>query len=84
VDERALRRDGGAGDTAGMPGMGESIVILMILSTTGLWIWMLVDCIRFEDERAKVVWILVIVLAGIVGALIYLFARRIPRRRRLI
>jgi hypothetical protein len=67
-----------------MPGMGESIVILLILSMTGLWIWMLVDCIRSEDERAKVVWILVIVLAGIVGALIYLFARRIPRRRSLI
>lgn len=37
--------------------------------------------IRYENERDKVVWILVIVLAGIVGALIYLFARRVPRRR---
>jgi hypothetical protein len=64
-----------------MPGPGESIVILLILSMTGLWVWMLLDCIRYEDERKKVVWILVIVLAGILGALIYLFARRMPRRR---
>lgn len=64
-----------------MPGMGELIVMLLIVSMTGVWIWMLVDCARYESERYKVVWILVIVLAGIVGALIYLFARLIPRRR---
>jgi hypothetical protein len=64
-----------------MPGPGESIVILLIVSMTGLWIWMLLDCIRFESERSKVGWILVLVLTGILGALIYLFARRLPRRR---
>lgn len=64
-----------------MPGSGEFIVIMLILSMTVVWFWMLFDCIRYENERDKVVWILVIVLAGIVGALIYLFARRVPRRR---
>jgi hypothetical protein len=66
-----------------MPGLGELIVILLILSMTGLWVWLLVDCIQHESERHKVMWILIIVLAGILGALIYLFARRIPRRRTL-
>lgn len=66
---------------SGMPGSGEFIVIMLILSMSGIWLWMLLDCIRYENERDKVVWILVIVLAGIVGALIYLFARRVPRRR---
>jgi hypothetical protein len=64
-----------------MPGLGEFIVIMLILSMTVVWVWMLLDCVRNENERDKVVWILVIVLAGILGALIYLFARRIPRRR---
>lgn len=66
-----------------MPGPGEAIVILLILSITGLWVWMLIDCIQHESERDKVMWILIIVLAGILGALIYLFARRVPRRRTL-
>jgi phospholipase D-like protein len=65
----------------GMPGFGEFIVIMLILSMSVVWVWMLLDCIRYENERDKVVWILVIVLAGILGALIYLFARRVPRRR---
>ncbi|HEX8107688.1 MAG TPA: PLD nuclease N-terminal domain-containing protein [Kofleriaceae bacterium] len=56
-------------------------MILLILSMSGVWLWMLLDCIRYENERDKVVWILVIVLAGIIGALIYLLARRVPRRR---
>jgi len=64
-----------------MPGLGEFIVIMLILSMTVVWVWTLLDCIKYEDERNKVVWILIIVLAGILGALIYLFARRIPRRR---
>jgi uncharacterized membrane protein YqjE len=65
----------------GMPGLGEFIVIMLILSLSAVWFWMLFDCIRYENERAKVVWILVIGLAGVLGALIYLFARRVPRRR---
>jgi hypothetical protein len=64
-----------------MPGPGELIVIMLILSMSVVWVWMLLDCIRYENERDKVVWILVIVLAGVLGALIYLFARRVPRRR---
>ena len=56
---------------------------LMVLGvgTTILWIWMLVDCATKEPSEGtdKVVWILVIALAGWIGALIHLFARR-PKR----
>lgn len=50
-----------------------------------LWIWMIIDCAKNEktDGNEKVVWILVIVLAGWIGALIYLFARRPTRKREL-
>jgi asparagine N-glycosylation enzyme membrane subunit Stt3 len=57
-----------------MPGMGELIVMLLILALTGLWIWMLFDCIRHEPEKA--LWLIVIIIGGIIGALVYLFARR--------
>lgn len=39
------------------------------------WILMLVDAAKriFPQENDKVVWILVIVLAGVIGAIIYYF-----------
>ena len=61
-----------------MPGMGELTVILLIFALTGVWIWMLVDCIQHEPN--KVPWLLVIILLGGLGALVYLFARRMRRR----
>ena len=39
------------------------------------WIFMIVDCAKrtFKNESDKVLWILVIVLAGFVGAVVYYF-----------
>ena len=39
------------------------------------WIWMIVDVSKrkFKGESDKVMWILVVVLAGIIGAIIYYF-----------
>ncbi len=50
-------------------------VILLVLGFFAFWIWMLVDCVtkNFKKENDKIVWVLVIVLAGFVGAIIYYF-----------
>jgi len=67
-----------------MPGMGELFLILMILIVlplVGVWVWMLVDCLTHETTE-RLVWTLVILIAGIIGALIYLIVRR-PKRRAL-
>lgn len=47
------------------------------------WIWMLVDCLKYESSvgNEKLVWALVIVLTNWIGALIYFFVRRAERRR---
>lgn len=39
------------------------------------WIWMIVDCAKrdFRKDVEKIVWIIIIVLAGWLGALIYFF-----------
>ncbi len=52
---------------------------------TVLWIWMLVDVLQKEvdEQNTKLIWVLVIVLAGWVGALIYLFVRRPERVKTL-
>lgn len=39
------------------------------------WIWMLVDCIR-RDFKDKALWILIILLGSILGAIIYYFVVR--------
>ena len=42
------------------------------------WIWSLVDVLKrdFKGENDKLVWVLVIVLAGVIGAIIYYFVGR--------
>ena len=54
--------------------MGAFLFIggLLVLLTTIFWIWILVDCIKREFSD-KVLWILLIVLTGFLGAIIYYF-----------
>jgi hypothetical protein len=42
------------------------------------WIWVLVDCARrkFRNNLEKIIWIVVLVFAGIIGALVYLIVIR--------
>ena len=76
-----------SGVSCGVPifGMGMAVIMIpaFLISITGmiLWIWMLIECATKEPAEGndKIVWILVIVLVGWLGALIYLLARR-PKR----
>lgn len=64
---------------------GMVIGILIFL----FWIWMIVDCAlrNFRNNAEKIVWLIVIILFGWIGALIYLFViffgspRGLARRR---
>ncbi len=48
---------------------------------TIFWIWMLVECATNEPSEGndKIVWILIIALTHLLGALLYFFIRR-PQR----
>ncbi len=50
---------------------------------TVLWIWMIIDCATREPSEGndKLIWILIILLTHLLGALIYLLVRR-PQRIR--
>lgn len=67
----------------------SAIVVLMFLvfGLFGfvLWIWTLIDCIHNEPSEGndRLIWVLVILFAQLVGALIYLFVRRPSRIRQL-
>ena len=51
------------------------------LFALAFWVWMIVDCAQYETEGStKIAWLLVILLAGVIGAPLYFFIRRLPRR----
>ena len=61
--------------------LGLLICCSAILGAIVFWVWMIIDCAVNEPggSRDKIVWILVILLAHWVGALVYYFVRR-PQR----
>jgi hypothetical protein len=60
-----------------------ALVLGFLAVAFGFWIWMLVECATREPEtgNTKIVWILVILLANVIGAVIYFVVRR-PQRWR--
>ncbi|HWL90364.1 MAG TPA: PLD nuclease N-terminal domain-containing protein [Actinomycetota bacterium] len=60
-----------------------AIVIFLILALAAFifWVWALVDVVKVPDDSMfrtgnKLIWVLVIVLTGVVGAIIYLVVGR--------
>lgn len=58
--------------------MGISVVAVIF------WILMIVDCVqkKFKNDTERIVWLLVIIFAGIVGALIYYFIVKSKKGKR--
>jgi hypothetical protein len=58
------------------------LAIPLSLACFAFWIWMLIDSIRNESlvGNEKVAWVLVIALTHFLGAIIYFFAGRGPRK----
>lgn len=63
----------------------------IVLASTGFWIWMLIDCITRQPERFhlyfslkhdtdKLVWLALIVLLNLVGALAYCILIFLPKK----
>ena len=57
------------------------IISLLALLGIAFWVWVLFDCIGHEPSEGndKIIWILIIILLGLLGALMYYFSRR-PKR----
>ena len=53
--------------------LGIMLIILIPILLSIFWIWMLIDCAtsEFKGKNDKIVWILIIILLHIVGALVY-------------
>ena len=64
-----------------MPAGAEIIIIAVILSFIILWATAIVDIARsrFDTDSTKIVWMLVVIFTGIIGAIIYFLAGRQSR-----
>lgn len=58
-----------------------SIFVLAVFGII-IWILMLIDCVKrdFEKPDDKTIWVLVVVLAGWIGAIIYYFMIKKPNK----
>ncbi len=61
-------------------GVMEIILILAAIVLLIFWLWMLMDSLKRPDDKfaiggnyAKLIWVLVIIFTGLIGALIYYF-----------
>ncbi len=50
-------------------------IIALVIASTAFWIWMIVDVAQrnFEKENDKIIWLLIILLVGFIGAVVYYF-----------
>ncbi len=63
--------------------IGTFLILLFLILAAALfilWLSMLIDCLKRPDDnfeyggnKAKLIWILVIIFTGLIGALIYYF-----------
>ncbi len=62
-------------------GIYEILLLSVVPVLFVLWLWALVECLTKESHEGntRIVWVLVILLAPGVGALLYLLVRR-PQR----
>ncbi len=57
-----------------------AIAVILAIVVFIFWLWMLIDCLKRQDDTfaiggnyAKLIWVLVIIFTGIIGALLYYF-----------
>jgi hypothetical protein len=66
---------------------GGALAVIVVLWAIGIaatifWLWMLIDALVNErNPEEKILWFLVIFFLHIIGALIYLFVRKMGRAR---
>jgi heme/copper-type cytochrome/quinol oxidase subunit 2 len=66
------------GDVGPLEGIAILVLGVVLAGCTAFWIWMLIECVTKEPDtgNTKACWVLIIVFAHVVGALIYCFVSR--------
>ena len=63
--------------------MGIFGFLIAILGTI-FWLWVLIDCVKktFKSDAEKIVWVLVLILLGLLGAVIYYFVVKVKDNKK--
>ena len=66
-----------------IPGLFGLLALTLFICTLALVIWSLVDVVRMPNDASfkagpQIVWVLVILLCGMIGAIVYLVVGRPP------
>ena len=71
-------------------GVGGFILLMLLVMAIFVflfvfWIIMIIDCVKreFKGENDKVVWILVLVFLGFIGAIIYYFVVKVNDKKEI-
>lgn len=61
----------------------SGVIMLLVIA---FWIWMIVDAAKrkFKNDVEKILWIVVIVLGQIIGAVVYFIVIRLYNKKGLI
>lgn len=59
------------------------LIFALAIAGTAFWIWMIIDCVQNEPSPGndRIAWLLLLIFTHLLGAVIYFFVRRRPRRR---
>ena len=57
-------------------GIPELAILLLVVSGTVFWIWMIVECATKDKDPDRLVWTIIIVFTHVIGAALYFFIRR--------
>jgi hypothetical protein len=66
-----------------IPGLFGLLMVTFLVCTLALVIWSLVDVVRMPNDASfktgtQIVWVIVILFAGLIGAIVYLAVGRPP------
>jgi hypothetical protein len=54
----------------------STILFFALFAGAIFWLWMFIDCLKrenYKEENDKVVWVIVLLLASMIGAILYFF-----------
>ena len=46
-------------------------ILFVVVFLFAFWIWMLIDCLQRKKFEDKLVWVLVLILLNVIGAILY-------------
>ncbi len=62
----------------------DTIILCFIFFGFAFWIYMIIDAIKNEKDNDRIVWILILIFLHALGALIYYFVRKRPRKKEVL